>query len=268
MKTKYEYTKHESDFINRYYPLNGSKFILEKLNVSENKLKSFIRKNKLKIKRDTINIDLNDKYLCYFLGLLWADGTVSISDRNRISLKMLEEDILELECVLYKVANWKKQLIVSGNESWSNTILLRFSDKEFKKFLIENDYSDKSYKSPNKILSNIPEGNRKYFFRGIVDGDGCFFIKKYNGSYVRSFTISSSYEQDWNYMVKLCEKCNFKYSIRRVVNNKSKGHKSSVFKLSTKNIPGFGEYIYDDFFGLERKYFKFKKIINSYTYNI
>ena len=48
----------------------------------------------------------------------------------------------------------------------------------------------------------------------------------------------------------------------------SKTGSRSFIRITNKNILEFGEYIYGDYFGLDRKYNKFLKIKNSYNKNI
>ncbi len=264
---KYTYTDEESLFIKSNYPISGSKFILDNLDISSKSLDSFIYLNKLKINRFEIDINLNDKYLCYMLGLMWADGDVSESTRSRVSLKLVEDDIKSISNYLYKVCNWKYQLYISKNINFKNTIRLSYSDKKFKMFLEENDYCNKSKVSPCKIISLIPADNKKYFFRGVVDGDGCFFIKKYESNTSRMLFITSTYYQDWTYMINICNEIGCNFRIRRIINNKNKNYRSSTFQISSGHIIKFGNYIYSDFFGLGRKYNKFIEIRDSYKYS-
>lgn len=260
METKHILTEYEEKFINVNYPIHGINYILQNLDISEKCFKAYRHRMKLKITRDKININLNNKYLCYILGLIWADGTVSISDRNRVNVKMQSNDISDIEWIFDKLGKWNKDI-------YDTCIRVSKSDKTFKKFLIDNDYDKKSAVSPDKVLSIIPEDNVKYFIRGIFDGDGCFFFKRYDkDSISRVAFISSSYEQDWTYMINLCNKIGCKYYVRQVVNRKKEDHKSSCFKLSCGDIIRFGNYIYDDNFGLTRKYEKFNEIKESYTY--
>jgi hypothetical protein len=58
---------------------------------------------------------------------------------------------------------------------------------------------------------------------------------------------------------------NCKFTIRKVINNKDKNHKSSVLTISRSDIIRFGNYLYEDNFGLKRKYDKYLEIKNSYS---
>jgi hypothetical protein len=134
-------------------------------------------------------------------------------------------------------------------------------------FLIENDYDKKSYTSANKILSKIPNEIKHYWFRGLIDGDGCFYhYTPKKGSTLRQFVLTSTYEQDWTYFENLCKELEIKYTIKRIKNIKSA---SSVIRITNKKgIKKLGEYIYQNFkkdsIGLIRKFNKFKLITNDF----
>ena len=103
---------------------------------------------------------------------------------------------------------------------------------------------------------------KHYFFLGLIDGDGCFYINK--KQYTYQFILSSTYDQDWSYMINLCEKLNI--SKYRIDHKKNKNNQSSSFRICRKNdIKILGYYIYQNFFldqiGLKRKNEKFNEII-------
>lgn len=268
MKRKYTYSDYETEFIKTHWPIHGSRYVVENLNISQQKLDSFICLNKLKFFRDELSIDMTNKYFCYILGLIWADGTVSIKDKNRVSVKLQSNDAHHIAWIFSKTGEWKQDYAKSKTKNWKDTIRFSKSDKKFKVFLLQNDYNKKSYVSPDKIMTLISTKNLKYFIRGVFDGDGCFVLNNYPKSKrtTRGAFISSTYEQDWKYMATLCTELNCKFSVRKVINNKEKNYKSSVFNISSGDIIRFGNYIYEDFFGLKRKYDKFTAISNSYIY--
>jgi intein/homing endonuclease len=123
--------------------------------------------------------------------------------------------------------------------------MIRINDKEIKKFLIENDYDNKSFASPDKILNIIPENIKRYFFRGLVDGDGCFCSKNRN-----YFSITGNINQKWNSIIDLFNSLDVKFSLTKKKRNTGS---SSYITVSSKiDILKIGEYLYDkDFdFGL------------------
>lgn len=79
--------------------------------------------------------------------------------------------------------------------------------------------------------------------------------------------ITSTYEQDWSYMVNLCEKLNIKYNIERRIRNT--GNKHSDFRITRlEDIKIIGDYLYSSFendnIGFPRKYNKYKEIITKF----
>jgi len=124
------------------------------------------------------------------------------------------------------------------------------------KFLIENDYDKKSFISPFKILSKIPDNLHQHFYRGYSDGDGCFYINNHNYQYI----ISGDFKQEWSLIETLFKKLNIKYTIKYITNKKGN---SSLIRITNKNdVDVFGNYIYSEYdnIGLKRKYIKFKEI--------
>lgn len=198
------------------------------------------------------------KEAAYILGLLWADGYVYAHGyQNRVSIEMVEEDLKKLLPIFQSTGKWhvsyrnrlnrKPQMVISTN------------NRPFVKFLLEHKYVSKSNETANYVLSKIPDDLKHYWFRGLIDGDGCFYINSKNSNY--QLSISSSYEQDWSYVEKLFNKLNVRYSISRL---KKKYKSSSIRVTNRKDIIKIGEYIYNGFdkdqTGLIRKYDKYKLI--------
>jgi hypothetical protein len=213
--------------------------------------------------KEKINIDFNNKYFCYILGLIWADGYVE-KNSNRVTVSIIEEDMENIKYIFKETGFWLEDYFNNEKRKFKNQLRLSISDKYFSEFLSQNDFKEKSKKSPYKVLSLISSKNIKYFLRGISDGDGCFYYNKKN--YTRQYVISSTYEQEWSYISDILKLLDCKYEIRKVINKKGKS-KSSLIRITNKDIIKFGDYIYDDFFGLERKFKIYKIIKNSYLEN-
>ena len=117
---------------------------------------------------------------------------------SNIGIGLVKEDMEELEIHLDKIGVWNKRISDKKKiSSWRQTKSLLTNNKRIYNFLMEMDFKEKSYKSADKILNIIPEKLRHYFFRGLIDGDGCFYISKNKKQ--KQFTISSSIGQDWGY---------------------------------------------------------------------
>ena len=104
-----------------------------------------------------------------------------------------------------------------------------------------------------------------YFFRGIIDGDGCF----YNGKGLKLFSVTSSIEQDWKYLEDLFNSLNIEYKIRKKEHKNKTGnisHSSLIEVIGINRIIKIGNYIYNGFdldkIGLKRKYDKYLSIKN------
>lgn len=199
--------------------------------------------------------------IAYVLGLLWADGYIT---KYGPQINILEKDMDFLLNIFLKIGDW---CIYSFQPSGKRQRqkLLRTSNKIIADFLIENDYLVKSGVSACKILSNIPENLKHYWFRGLVDGDGCFFFNKKRRD--KGMSIGSRFDQDWEYMETISKKIGVNFRIeRRKKMCKGKEQKDSIFLFHTFfDIENFGNFIYQgyeqDKIGLPRKYEKFVELV-------
>jgi hypothetical protein len=265
------------------YSKFGSKYCSELLNVKVHSIHNMAKKLNLKIDKNikseilsksksvvNINFDvfikLNKPEIIYFLGLFWADGYMYQTKNgynSSIGIGLVEEDMIELEFHLDKIGVWNKRVVSKKkNSSWRQTKSILTNNKRIYNFLVDMDFKDKSFKSADKILTMVPENLKHYFFRGLIDGDGCFYVKtKINNRTVKQFTLSSSINQDWGYFISLLGELNVKkYGI-----NKNTG--SNIRVTNKEGIVKIGEYIYQNYendrIGLSRKYSKYLCIKNS-----
>lgn len=205
----------------------------------------------LTLGKETISNELS-----YILGYLWADASIS-KKYNSVILECVKEDIDEV----LPLFNIFPKLKLSGRkrENRKDQSSISISIKEFTDFLKDMDYLDKSFKSPDKILDIIGNDKMNFFFRGISDGDGCFYHSE--DFKIIQYVVSGSYEQNWNYMIDLCNTLGIeKFSIDKIVTKK--GHKHSRFRIiNNDDIIKLGNFIYSGtFFGLRRKKNKFDEI--------
>ncbi len=201
-------------------------------------------------------------YSSYTLGLLWSDGYLrKRSNRNHyeIIIECITDDMDEFSLVLDKTYKWNYYSRCRPDRK--PITRASFSDKKLNLYLLDKDYDNKSFKSPNKILSTIPKELIKYFILGVIDGDGCFYFNKKYGS--RQFTITGTLNQDWSSFEEIFNNLEVTYKILRFPSNKT-GY-SQIRILNRKNIKKLGDYIYSDrdinSIGLLRKYEKYLSII-------
>jgi hypothetical protein len=220
--------------------------------------------NKEKINKNKVNFTLFDenfsKESVYILGLLWADGHIR-EENKLITINCSETDINDVTGVFKKTGEW----------NFSKPIKKFFNNKEVKtqkrissttwglfEILKKNDYVIKSVSTPDKILNQIPQNLKKYWYRGFLDGDGCIKLGKKYGIEV---VFAGPYLQDWSFMVGLCDELEIDFSIdNRLVKLGGYSH----FRVNKKNhVKKLCDYIYNDFddIGFIRKYKKYLDIL-------
>ena len=201
-----------------------------------------------------------DKNFTYFLGFLWSDGFV---ERYRTILEIVEDDALD---ILESIKSINFLNICTSRRVRENRrpqMSIYFCDSKFYDSYQSKYFIDKSFNSPCNLIQDIPNDFVRYFYLGLIDGDGSFYYNKNNG--VRQFVITSTYEQDWSHMENLFISLNIsQYEIRRVVNKH--GNRSSLIRIKKYNeILSLYNYLYPSGYeiGLSRKYNKCSDIINN-----
>lgn len=273
------YTDKDLIFIKEYYPEKGPKYCSERLKIS---IPSIIRKaremglfisdeKRKQIHRKAIN-EYNEsigreifnpeqfisKYTpeaIYSLGLIWADGCMI---RKEVRFSNQIDDAIIFYKILLKTGCWKMFKYECKNHStWKKIGRITASSPELHKYLIDMKYNE----SPEKIINSLPQNIKHYWFRGIIDGDGCWYIGKDGTS--RRFTLAGPYEENWIYFTTLLDKLNIGYKICRNINKCGKNSTVCIYKKD--DIKKLGEYVYNGFendkIGLNRKYEKYIKLI-------
>lgn len=203
--------------------------------------------------------------VAYILGLLWADGNLY---KDMISIECKEDDLKTLKWIFDKTGLWKEYH--RNREGRQPLMALKTNNKPLRKFLEENDYKSKTNTSADKILSKIPDHLKHYWFRGLFDGDGCFYIGKNNRGC--QISISSSFEQDWKYIEDFLKTSNIFYNLSRRIFNKIKNYRGSEITIRRiKDINLFCSIIYKNYnldnIGLKRKYDKYISFLNYKNLN-
>jgi hypothetical protein len=287
------YTKEEIDFLINNYPKFGGEYcsqkikrtknaIIKKVNrlglVLETDIRSSINSNNSikwyeKVEDEYYNVgieqfkNIKTPEIAYILGLIWTDGYIlSKNNYQRIVLEMNKIDLDEIKFIFDRTGNWSYySRIKKGIFNRQEDGILKTSNRPLVEYLISLNFNKKSLVSPDDLLCKIPDNLKKYFFRGVVDGDGCFTENKQH----RIFSIGGTYEQDWQYIVLLFDKLNIRYKIRKYIKEcDSKIYKSSIIEVCNVDcIIKFGNYIYEgyqkDNIGLKRKYEKFISILTK-----
>jgi len=194
-----------------------------------------------------------NEYSAYILGFLWTDGFL-LKNRKTTGITIIKDDMIEINWIFNKFGTWYSQDRVRKNKRESST--LTAYNPYLLDSLISYDFDKKSYISPEKLFSLIPQKYLKYLIRGIIDGDGCFYLN--TKRYTYQLTIASTYEQDWSFYIDFFNKLGFEFKIQKRINKKSK---SSIIRLCQRQkISDLSKWLYDgyefDKIGLSRKYNK------------
>jgi hypothetical protein len=113
-------------------------------------------------------INIQTPFIAYFLGFLWADGTISKKTSN-IKLKIVNKDFEDIQDKVFELAeSWRFRIDRDGNPNHQDQAVLEINHWEFRDFLAKYDYLIKSGASAKKILSIIPEKFKHYWWRGFL----------------------------------------------------------------------------------------------------
>lgn len=192
------------------------------------------------------------KEVSYILGFLWADGYLNPSGYT-IATEIISEDAINLIPIFTQTGKWN--ITYRQRKHWKPQTKICSFGKSLYSFLTSMDYYDKT--TPKQILNLIPKDLQHYWWRGYFDGDGCFYYNK--KQYLRQLAITSDYDQDWTFVVKLSKSLGIKkHQIKQTISPKS--YSSSQFRITNKSdITKFANYIYQDYdgLGLKRKHDKY-----------
>lgn len=217
------------------------------------------------MKNKTLNVEpfqfikISTPETAYILGFLWADGYLGCN--YSINIEITSKDANIIKKIFLSTGKW--HIFQRTRKHWKPQTKICCNSKVLYNHLIKLGFNNKN-KNPNKILNIIPKKLHHYWFRGYFDGDGCWYFNP--KQYLRQCIISSKYNQNWNFMIKLLNKLKIsKYSLDKIkyINKQDIENKHSRLRLSNlDSIKKFGNYLYNgNQFGLKRKLQKFNEII-------
>jgi hypothetical protein len=199
------------------------------------------------------------KEFIYFLGFLWADGFI---ERNRIGIEILEDDARTIIDDISKIDFLKICTMNRHRKDRRPQMTIYFCNSKMYDTYFSKYFTNKSISAPISLLEAMPSELRRYFYLGLIDGDGCFYFNEKNK--IRQFYITSSFDQDWSHIINLFDEINVnQYEIRKIENKN--GNRSSYIRVKKYNeIQSIFNYLYPNGyeFGLKRKFDKCKSIID------
>lgn len=208
--------------------------------------------------------DLTDKRNVYLLGLLWADGCINCDSKNA-SFSCVNDDadcprrlFLENGIITSTVRQRKYHGESFGRPAYIASFRLTGMEGKLKGWDMHHKVS------PVRLLSEIPDHLKHYWWRGYFDGDGCLHIRVES----QSLAFWSTYDQDWSFVHHLTDKLGFPSC--KITRYKRKGgrHCSSTWTTHRQDIIcAFMRYIYqgDDVneVGLKRKHNKYLQLLDK-----
>jgi len=174
------------------------------------------------------NLNNITKEIAYVFGFIWADGYVvnnGFGKHNYVVIKILKNDGENIKNIILSTSN-KWNIYYYEPKDRQPTISFVLNSQNLSNFLTNNGKYSNSSENYNNILKIIPKNLHIYFYRGLIDGDGCFYKKDYY-SY---FSITGNYNQDWS----SCEIFFNKESIKTNITRKH-GEKSSYSRLEIRD---------------------------------
>lgn len=201
---------------------------------------------------------------CYALGLLWADGSLDRAGK-RVGITLVKEDFQDVSQIFAVKRGWRHRALYLKNRR--PTIQARAHHILFCQFLAEHDYLIKSGASASKILEQIPDHLKHYWWRGYFDGDGWF---SFQPALKYAFGISSCFQQDWSFFESLSTTLGLRHFVSR--RSRQRGDCSEVSCANYDSVIRFSNFIYQgretDGIGLQRKWNKFNamKLAKSHVY--
>lgn len=265
------WTEEEIRILEKEYPHVGSKGVSKLIpNKTRKAIRTAAFNRNIKIEKylpvnDSVIenfIKIKTPEVAYFLGFCWADGHIRDTDNN-ISLAINNVDGENIKDVFLNILPFNIT-VRKCRQIGSIKPTMNFSkaSPEIHHFLKENDYIIKSFTSPNKILSLIPEHFKHYWWRGYFDGDGCLYLNHSSKNIHPRICISGPKNQCWNFYKKLCNILSIKF--KTAVAHTKLGSWSKIYIQSIRECFIFLDFIYQGKqFGLSRKYKKYLTLKNT-----
>lgn len=278
LKIKTKYTPHVIDFIRTNYPTHGVRFCCQNLNLSKPEVMHVVQRI-LKIKMNNqhtrnsrigvyraprrLLIDseqiLTTPELVYFLGYLWADGTVG-KRRPVVRMQIATDDFLKIEPAIQRILLYSVHSVIKKKQHHKNVSCFYMYDRTFHEWLMKYDFHLKSSVPPIQLLKNISPEYKHLFILGWFDGDGSCYSNKQHRTH--EISIISGVDQSWSCLTTILTSLDISYQESQ--DNRKHGQSSRIRITNIKDIHAFRDYIYStrekDYLGLKRKFDRISQI--------
>ena len=224
-----------------------------------NTYKEIIEEAKINRKDYKINVkEINDCFVAYFIGLMLTDGY--IQDNNKFGIQLVDEDCINF---ISKVTNKSYHTYNDNNPQHQECYRIIFSDNEqvnnLKRYGIERN---KTKTISGFDFNRSEEKYIPYVIRGIIDGDGCIY---YTSKHTPAFFIITASYNFAKWMQEILENKLYMNDIH--ITKTCDGYYRVETSLLT-NLLKLRFIVYDQPYGMNRKYELLRKMFRDYNGNL
>ena len=257
-----EYLNGESVInLQKKYGYKSKKSILDKIKKHLGRALSEEELKEIRDKRKGYSVDfskINNPFNAYFIGLMLTDGY--ICDNTKFGIDLTDEDAIAF---LSDTIGKTYTSYTSEDENRKIRYRLILSDASQVEALKRYDIVQRK----SKILSGFElleeeEVYLPYLIRGIIDGDGCIYITSYGKPAFFIVTASKKFA-DWLTYILL-----HRFYMKDIHPYQTT---NGIWRIDTAleyNIRILKDIIYDQPYGMARKYNKLRETFNDYNKNI
>lgn len=257
-----EYLNGESVInLQKKYGYKSKKSILDKIKKHLGRALSEEELKEIRDKRKGYSVDfskINNPFNAYFIGLMLTDGY--ICDNTKFGIDLTDEDAIAF---LSDTIGKTYTSYTSEDENRKIRYRLILSDASQVEVLKRYDIVQRK----SKILSGFElleeeEVYLPYLIRGIIDGDGCIYTTSYGKPAFFIVTASKKFADWLTYILS------HRFYMKDIHPYQTT---NGIWRIDTAleyNIRILKDIIYDQPYGMARKYNKLRETFNDYNKNI
>lgn len=243
------------------YGYKTKKSILDKVKKHLGRTLTEQERKELQEKRKGYSVDfskINNPFNAYFIGLMLTDGY--ISDETKFGIDLTDEDAIAF---ISKTTGQTYNIYSSSDISKKERYRIIFSDREQVKALERYGIvRNKTFTLSGFALLEEEEPYLPYLLRGIIDGDGCIYTTSYGKPAFFIVTASKEFA-DW--LVKLLS---HRFYMKDIHPYQTANGTWRIDTALEYNINILKDIIYNQPYGMARKYNKLRETFNDYNKDI
>lgn len=206
--------------------------------------------------------DINTQEKAYWLGFIWADGSINktaprCSGPNRFTLSQIETEADHLQAFIQAIECSYTPVLRDRNRTLGKrTLVLDVNSRPFCMALENLGYGTKEQRTD---IPPMPQKLLHHFIRGYFDGDGCLSVYEQNSTRRQEWSLTGNEKL----LVKIQNILNLETSVSK--NVALKRYKRTTKAISLRygrrsDIPSLYDYMYDGAtVYMESKHQKFEK---------